>query len=95
MSANRTGHGKSLDQDFRDMDALPHCIKQVFWRAPLNIGTMSLKELRDLGVAKARAQAIVVCARYAARQNLKTYGKDHPCQERLQKAMAIGQEMAR
>lgn len=95
MSVNRTGRGKSLAQDFKDIDALPLEIKQVYWSAPLNIGTMSLKEFRQLGVAKARAEAIVHCARFAARQNLKTYGKDHPCQERLQKAMAIGQEMAR
>jgi hypothetical protein len=91
MSANRTGGGKSLAQDFKDIDALPLPIKQVYWRAPLNIGTMSLKKFRELGVAKARAQAICDCADYAARQNRKTYGKDHPCQPRLLKALAIGE----
>lgn len=91
MSANRTGGGKSLEQDFRDIDAMPRALKEVYWRAPLNIGTMSLKAVRQLGVAKARAQAITDCASYAARQNRKTYGKDHPCQARLLAAAAIGQ----
>jgi hypothetical protein len=93
MTANRTGGGKTLEQDFRDIDAMPRPLKEVYWRAPLNIGTMTLKRMRELGIARARAQAICDCASYAAKQNIKAYGKGHPCQERLVKALAIGVSM--
>lgn len=94
MTANHTGGGKSLADDFNDIDAMPRPIKEVYWRAPLNIGTFPAGHVRKVGVALARAEAIVSCASWALKNCLKTYGPEHTCAERLAKAMTIGRRMA-
>ncbi len=97
MSVNRPvpKTGITVEEDFRRLEVLPKPVADVFRRSPINQGLLTPHTVQKLGVAKARAVAIELCADRAIKELLKTYGKDHPCLPRLQKALAIGQEMAR
>jgi hypothetical protein len=97
MNVNRPvpARGISVEEDFRRLDVIPRPIAEVYRRAPINQGLPTIEMVRKHGVAKARAIAISSCAKRAIIELRKAYGDDHPCLPRLQKAMAIGQEMAR
>jgi hypothetical protein len=95
MRLNRraVAKGITVEEDFRRLDALPRPVREVFWRAPMNTATIPPDLVRKLGVAKARAEAIVACAERGVKETIATYGPDHPCVARLTRAMAIGVQM--
>jgi hypothetical protein len=95
MRVNRPDvtRGITVEEDFRRIDALPRPVREVYWRAPINIACMTPQEARQMGVAKARAEAIVSCAGRGVKEALAAYGPDHPCVTRLTRAMAIGVQM--
>lgn len=85
MSNTSKGVLVNAERERAEFDVLPRAVKAVFWNAPHHFTCRdAFKEMKaGDGADVLKARYIGLIAEKSAQLTRKTYGKGHPCEERL------------